>query len=304
MINLQEILYAYIEDLTQKSGDIPDISSTVSDHEILAGLVMERYVNSEIPFTIAVLRVRGEAADVALMSYAWELGTERDMLVRIPHALREVWLVELDRVFTVPMNTLREFRPVTNLDQGDLALAVGLLNGDREALPHAKRGTGSLLPVKQRFKKFELDRSRWLLGEMLDWVESEEAEETETTTDTPTIIEMNLEIQPDMHRNLEQLARELPAAASSGDFFQNQWLAGEYSETDKRLRVMVYEEYQGRYIKLVLDTPTKPVTLFKGYLDKRMAFLLGPLNRQLIAVLKHRLKVSTYEAPREPNSLN
>lgn len=296
MITLQDILDAYTEDFEQKKGDMPVTGATVSDHKIVAGLVMERYFEAEIPFTVVVLRVRGEVADVALMSYAWELGTEKDMVVRIPHALRDVWLVELDRIFTVPMNTLGGFYPVTELDSGDLDLAMAMLSGKREALPHAKRGTGSFLPVKQRFKKFELERSQWLLGEMLDWVEEEEQ--------PAGIIEMDLEIQSDVHQNLEQLAQELPAAASSEDFFQNQWLAGVYSESDNKLKLVVHEEYQGRYVKLIMDLPMEKVTLFKGYLKKNAAFLLGPMDRRMLGVMKQCLKVSTHEAPRDPGSFN
>ncbi|MDY6957530.1 MAG: hypothetical protein SVK08_00100 [Halobacteriota archaeon] len=120
-----------------------------------------------LPVYFTILNDMGDMCHIAQMSYMWELATEKDLLVRVSHPLREVWIVELDRVYTVPKSALsRRNVEAIDIDDEDRMLA---LSGNLP--PVKKRGTGSFLPVKSEFKKIELRRSAFFLNELLMFID-------------------------------------------------------------------------------------------------------------------------------------
>ncbi|SNR65769.1 hypothetical protein [Desulfurobacterium atlanticum] len=170
MVFLKDLLEDYVENsgikLIVKDG------IDVKDSNIEEGTVFEIETEKN-PILVAVINA-GELNEVVLMSYQYEFATENDLIIHFEHPLRDVWMLEGDFVFYLSEGFLKRCTPVGKIPEEALKKMKKFLEDDDYYFDKTESGVGRNLPIKVAFKKFEAERTKALLGELLTKIDQEE----------------------------------------------------------------------------------------------------------------------------------
>lgn len=310
MTKLEEYLTSYLSDLESTMGEIGDFDASdelekfgdihsdlrelkgrfplpvpVSRQpdEVAAGIVLEKEREGRIiPLTIAVLRLRGELADVSLMSYAYELATEHDLIIPFSHLLRDTWVLEGDLIYSVPLSYLKDFSIISKIQDEDCELMVNYLDGKLKALPSGRKGAGSFLDVKRRFKAVEQQRSAFLASFVFLAVDEAESE---------GLWEEEIRIPLDLRKYLNLRADEVPAAGMEEDTFLNNYVSGSFNDESQLLQLHIYEEFHGKFGRLEFKRPGGSIVLYEGIFKKGMSIMLRSVQRSDLFSFKNNLQI-------------
>ena len=165
-----------LEDYMENAGMGIVLKERKGDFIIEEGAVFE-IETERIPILVAVIN-KGELNEVVLMSYQYEFATENDLIIRFSHPLRDIWMLEGDFVFYLSEEFLKRCTPVGKIPEEALKKMKKFLEDDDYYFDKTERGIGENLPIKVAFKKFEAERTRELLGELLAKVEQAEQSST------------------------------------------------------------------------------------------------------------------------------
>ena len=153
MVNLETLLEEYKKGITLLEKDGVELGEELPQTYEVGGIYAKGTV------VVAIVDYDKGYYTVSPVSFEWTLATTCDLVITLPHFLRDTWIVQLDLTSDLPEDYLKEkgFLYLGKLSESDLKLVrEAILHG--KELPKERTGRGHSDPVHRAFKTFEYER--------------------------------------------------------------------------------------------------------------------------------------------------
>jgi hypothetical protein len=245
----------------------PCLSVKKPIHDVQEGFVFE--VGTEnLPVLLVVVEKQRKVVKVALMCDQWELATERDVLVDFSHPIRNMWIVETDIVYTLPLSVLKNFSFSGRLNEGDLRIVKMAVN--EEEIPLYKRGRGYNDPIHRRFKEIEMERMTAIFETLM-----RKKEKTESVI---------IEFSPEFKEMLVFEKEDLMVASSQQENFETESFQGLFIADESKVVILPKEDLYGKRGRIKIKLRQFPVEIYRGILKD---IEIRNCDRELFEVIRN-----------------
>ena len=220
------------------------------------------------PNWLLVVEKEGDYCLVSPMTFAWELATKYDVLVKFPHVLRDNWIVQLDLSGDVPVSVLRGAVLEGELNGKDFELIKRALK-ENASVPPEKKGRGYEDSIHKEFKELEYERHKWLYRALLSSLEEGDV------------------IGEEIYSKLLSLKEKYLAAATGKSVIKLPFGEAIFDRENRKAVVVLNEDHLDKTGELYIELPGERVILFKGKLQD---FELENVDEKLFGLFEY-LKV-------------
>jgi hypothetical protein len=204
-----------------------------------------------LPIYLLVIKTDDHFSDVVPINSLVELASKRDFLLSFPHPERDVWMAELDLLFTIPNYILAQAGYAGSLGE-DIHLIKEILAGENK-IPEGRRGFG-YKEVQKLFKKIESERIKPLVEETFKVV---------MNVEVPTIV-----LLPHVRSILESEGKLRFAASAESRIISNRYGDVLFNQEKSEITIVFKDEFKGKEGVVSLETQKKgKVVLYYGILQ-------------------------------------
>ncbi len=241
-----EIYEELLKEDTYPNGN-ESFDSEKESFNVVEGSVFESPLTG-LPFLFTVVEKKKNSVVIALMSDFWELATNRDIFVQLPHPVRETWIVETDITCEVPENLINNFLFVSKLEDEDIKLIKEAVSG--KDIPVNRRGRGYNDPVHKRFKELERERLQSLFT---GFIRKEEKEDCIVINFAPQFVD-----------TFEPAMENLLVASSTERSFETENFQAIFNPEKRKISLLFKEQIYGKPGKVNLQLGSVKIGIYRG----------------------------------------
>jgi len=241
-----EIYEELLKEDTYPNGN-ESFDSEKESFNVVEGSVFESPLTG-LPFLFTVVEKKKNSVVIALMSDFWELATNRDIFVQLPHPVRETWIVETDITCEVPENLINNFLFVSKLEDEDIKLIKEAVSG--KDIPVDRRGRGYNDPVHKRFKELERERLQSLFT---GFIRKEEKEDCIVINFAPQFVD-----------TFEPAMENLLVASSTERSFETENFQAIFNPEKRKISLLFKEQIYGKPGKVNLQLGSVKIGIYRG----------------------------------------
>jgi len=241
-----EIYEELLKEDTYPNGN-ESFDSEKESFNVVEGSVFESPL-TELPFLFTVVEKKKNSVVIALMSDFWELATNRDIFVQLPHPVRETWIVETDITCEVPENLINNFLFVSKLEDEDIKLIKEAVSG--KDIPVDRRGRGYNDPVHKRFKELERERLQSLFT---GFIRKDEKEDCIVINFAPQFVD-----------TFEPAMENLLVASSTERSFETENFQAIFNPEKRKISLLFKEQIYGKPGKVNLQLGSVKIGIYRG----------------------------------------
>jgi hypothetical protein len=263
LVDYERRCYGYMDRITKKHIEGPSIELHIPEEfrkpsvnqkkllkrDIREGDVLE--IDTELlPVLLTVVEKGKVSVKVALMCDCWELATDRDVLVSFSHPIRDVWMVETDITYNLPLSMVKNFSLAGKLNKSDLETVKLAIKG--MDVPLHRRGRGYNDPIHRRFKEIEKDRANAIFKTFIERKEKGEC--------------IVIEFSPDFKEFLMLGKENLMVASSQQESFETESFQGLFIPDEKKVVLLPKDGFYGKKGKVKIKADQSSIEIYRGTL--------------------------------------